>query len=141
MQSIRLQKNSRLAFPELRCTFGGRSIVPDVVVFSWDRVPFGVDGEVENIFERHPDWTIEILSPDQNATRVISNILHCLKYGTQLGWFVDPAERSILAFCPGQQPLELIGDDQLPIPEFLQLKLTVNQVFGWLKAGQRDSDR
>jgi Uma2 family endonuclease len=25
-----------LAFPELRCTFGGRSIVPDVTVFSWD---------------------------------------------------------------------------------------------------------
>lgn len=27
------QKNA-LAFPELRCTFGGRSIVPDVAVFT-----------------------------------------------------------------------------------------------------------
>lgn len=27
------------AFPELRCTFGGRSTVPDVTVFTWDRIP------------------------------------------------------------------------------------------------------
>ncbi len=73
-----------LAFPELRCTFGGRSIVPDVTVFTWGRIPFDADGEVENMFEIYPDWTIEILSPSQNATKVISNILHCLQHGTQL---------------------------------------------------------
>jgi Uma2 family endonuclease len=28
-----------LAFPELRCTFGGRSIVSDVTVFAWNRIP------------------------------------------------------------------------------------------------------
>ncbi|NEO47281.1 MAG: Uma2 family endonuclease, partial [Moorea sp. SIO4A3] len=27
------------AFPELRCTFGGRSIVPDVAVFRTERIP------------------------------------------------------------------------------------------------------
>lgn len=127
-------KQVALAFPELRCTFGGRSIVPDVTVFSWGRIPFDANGEVENVFEIHPNWTIEILSPDQNATRVIRNILHCLKYGTQLGWFIDPEERSVLAFLPGQQPIELTDDDPLPVPEFLELDLTVAQVFGWLKA-------
>ena len=81
-----------LAFPELRCTFGGRSIVPDVTVFQWERIPVDADGEIENVFALHPDWTIEILSPDQNATKVIRNILHCLRHGTQLGWFIDPDE-------------------------------------------------
>lgn len=33
------------------------------------------------------------------------------------------------------QPLELTGNDQLPIPKFLTLNLTVEQVFGWLKVG------
>ncbi|MGA0201309.1 MAG: Uma2 family endonuclease, partial [Prochlorotrichaceae cyanobacterium] len=28
-----------LALPELRCTFGGRSTVPDIAVFTWDRLP------------------------------------------------------------------------------------------------------
>jgi len=41
--------------PELRCTFGGRSIVPDVTVFSWGRIPFDTEGEVENVFALHPD--------------------------------------------------------------------------------------
>lgn len=87
------------------------------------------------MFNIYPDWTIEIVSPDQKATKVISNILHCLKYGSQLGWFVDSEERSVLAFLPNQQPIELTEDDKLPVPEFLELSLSVAQVFGWLKAG------
>jgi len=125
-----------LTFPELRCTFGGRSIVPDATIFVWERIPFEADGEVPNTFEIYPDWTVEILSPNQTATKVISNILHCLKYGTQLGWLIDPDERLILAFIPGQEPVELTGSDRLPVPIFLTLDLTVEQVFGWLKAGR-----
>lgn len=71
-----------LAFPKLRCTFASRSVVPDVSVFSWQRIPFDADGEIDNAFKIYPDWTVEIFSPDQNATKVIGNILHCLKHGT-----------------------------------------------------------
>lgn len=129
------ERQIALAFPELRCTFGGRSIVPDVSVFSWQRIPFDPDGEFANVFKIYPDWTVEILSPDQNATKVISNILHCLNYGTQLGWFVDPSEKITIAFQPGQQPKELTGEDLLPVPAFLDLQLTVAQMFAWLKSG------
>lgn len=129
------ERRIALAFPELRCTFGGRSIVPDVTVFSWERIPFDADGEVENVFATHPDWTIEILSPDQKPTKVISNILHCLRSGTQLGWFVDPDERSVLVFLSDRQPLELTGEDRLPVPKFIELDLSVAQVFSWLKPG------
>ncbi|OCQ95578.1 hypothetical protein BCD67_10150 [Oscillatoriales cyanobacterium USR001] len=66
-----------LAFPELRCTFGGRSIVPDATVFAWERIIFEADREVPNAFEIH-----------------------------------------------------------LPMPSFLTLDLTVDQVFGWLKVGR-----
>ncbi len=125
-----------LAFPKLRCTFGGRSIVPDVTVFQWQRIPIDAKGEIENVFALSPDWIIEILSSDQNATKVIRNILHCLRHGTQLGWFIDPDERLILVFLPGEQPLEMTGDDLLRVPEFLDLNLTVAQVFAWLKAGK-----
>lgn len=124
-----------LAFLELRCIFDRRSIVPEVTVFFWERIPFAPDGEVENVFNTHPDWTIEILSPDQKATKVISNILHCLRYVSQLARFVAPDERSVLAFLPNQQPIELTGDDKLPVPELLELELTVAQVFSWLKVG------
>ena len=123
-----------LAFPELRCTFGGRSIVPDVTVFSWERIAFDDNEEVENSFQINPDWTIEILSPDdQSSTKVITNILHYLKHGTKIGWLIHPTERLILVFLPEQQPLEMTGDDQLPVLENLTLNITVAQVFAWLK--------
>src|SRR6478672_11052300 len=51
------------AFSELRCTFGGRSTVPDVSVFTWEGIPRDESGEIANTFAIAPDWTIEILSP------------------------------------------------------------------------------
>ncbi len=124
-----------LAFPELRCSFGGRSIIPDVTVFAWERIPLDENGDVANVFETHPDWTIEILSPDQRPTKVIGNILHCLNYGTSLGWLLDPDECSVLVYPPKQQP-ELLQEehDILPVPDLVSgLQLTVGQLFAWLK--------
>jgi len=124
-----------LAFPELRCTFGERSIVPDVAVFAWERIPIDDRGDVANVFKAHPDWTIEILSPDQSQTKVTGNILHCLKHGSRLGWLIDPEERSVLVYPPKQQP-ELLQEEQeiLPVPNLIgELQLTVGQLFGWLK--------
>lgn len=83
-QTVKSPRIAR-AFIELRCTFGGRSTVPDISVFAWDRVPCDRNGEVANVFHLAPDWTIEILSPDQSQTKVTKNILHCLKYETQMG--------------------------------------------------------
>ncbi|NHC37002.1 Uma2 family endonuclease [Scytonema millei] len=124
-----------VAFPELRCTFGGRSIVPDVAVFAWDRIPVDENGDVANVFQAAPDWTIEILSPDQNQTKVTGNILHCLGHGSQMGWLVDPDERSLLVYPLGQQPQLLQEPNQvLPVPDLVaSLRLTVDELFGWLK--------
>jgi Uma2 family endonuclease len=129
-----------LAFPELRCTFGGRSIVPDVAVFAWERIPLDQNGDVANVFQAAPDWTIEILSPDQSQTKVTGNILHCLKHGSRLGWLIDPGVRSVLVYPTGQQPelLQKVGD-VLPVPDLVEgLQLTVGDLFGWLRLG---SDR
>jgi Uma2 family endonuclease len=121
------------AFPGLRCSFGSRSIVPDVAVFKWSRIPFDADGEPPNDFLLCPDWTIEILSPEQSSNRVIGNILYCLQHGCQLGWLIDPSDRSILVFLPNQQPELLQGNAHLSVLGEIDLALTVSQVFSWLK--------
>lgn len=121
------------AFSELRCTFGDRSIVPDIAVFMWERISFTADGEVPDNFEKHPDWTIEILSPAQQPNKVIGNILHCLLYGCRLGWFIDPDDRSILVFLPNQQPELYRGNSILPLLAEIELEITAEQIFGWLK--------
>ncbi|UBF23834.1 Uma2 family endonuclease [Kovacikia minuta CCNUW1] len=122
------------AFTELRCTFGGRSLVPDITVFEWGRIPLNQAGEVENQFLIYPDWTIEILSPDQRPTRVINNILFCLNHGTQLGWLIDPEERTVIIFQPNQQPVARDEDtDQLTVLASLgDWQLTIAELFSWL---------
>jgi Uma2 family endonuclease len=130
---LKSSKTAR-AFPELRCTFGGRSTVPDVAVFTWDRIPRDENGEIANAFQKAPDWTIEILSPDQSQTKVTRNILHCLDHGTQLGWLIDPSEQSVLVYFPEQKPAFLAEITEiLPVPQFAKaFKLTVGELFGWL---------
>lgn len=123
-----------LALPELRCTFGDRSIVPDIAVFTWNRLPTNDDGTIANRFRLYPDWTIEILSPDQSSTRVISTILHCLDYGAAMGWLLDPNEKLIFSYAPKQQPQVFENtEERLPVPAFAaDLQLTVAQVWTWL---------
>jgi Uma2 family endonuclease len=121
------------AFPELRCTFGGQSIVPDIAVLRWNRIEFNEDGEpVDDVFVA-PDWTIEILSPNQSSNRVTGNILHCLKHGSQLGWLIDPDDRSVLIFLPNQQPELYQESDRLRVLDGINLQLTAEQIFSWLK--------
>lgn len=123
------------AFPELRCTFGGRSIVPDVAVLKRDRIPLDDEGEIENTFRTYPDWTIEILSPEQSLTKVMRNILHCLEYGTRLGWLIDPEQRSVIVLPIQQQPQFFDRPEQiLPVLEIIpNLKITIDDLFSWLK--------
>ncbi len=123
-------------FTELRCTFAGRSIVPDIAVFETPRIPKTESGEINDIFSTAPDWTIEILSPEQRPTKVLKNIAHCLLHGTQMGWLIDPDERSILVCQPGQSLIVLDETDQaLPVPQFASaLQLTLGTVFDWLRS-------
>jgi Uma2 family endonuclease len=126
-------KQIAYAFPELRCTFGDRSIIPDIAVFRWQQIQLDENGEPVDDVLTAPDWTIEILSPEQSSNRVTGNLLHCLKYGCQLGWLIDPDDRSILVFQPQQQPELCHQDDPLIVLPEVELKLTAKQVFSWLK--------
>lgn len=122
------------AFPELRCTFGGRSIVPDVAVFVWSRIPCDDRGQIANVFPLAPDWTIEILSPEQSQTKVTKNILHCLNYQTQMGWLIDTDEQCVFVYLPQQQTAVFDEPEMLlPVPSFAsELQLSVGELFGWL---------
>jgi len=124
------------ALPELRCTFGGRSIVPDVAVIAWNRINLNQAGEPEDDFTEAPDWTIEILSPDQKVNRVIDNILHCLKHGSKLGWMLDPDDYSVLMFTDQQEPEVCRGDHQLKVIAGVELTLTPQQIFACIKVSQ-----
>ncbi len=122
-------------FPELRCTFGDRAVVPDVVVFEEAKISYCENGDIENVFSIPPDWTIEILSPDQSTTKILKNINHCLAHGTHMGWLIDPTDRSVFVCMPDRN-LQIIDEPStiLPVPEFAKsVQITVEQLFSWIK--------
>lgn len=127
-------KKLALALTELRCTFGGRSFVPDIAVFEWSRIPTDEDGEIANRFESYPDWTIEILSPDQSPNRVINKIIFCVNQGTKLGWFIDPDDKSVMVFQPNQLPEVKYDTSILPVLDVLRdWQVSPADIFAWLK--------
>lgn len=122
------------AFNELRCTFGNKSLIPDIGIFQTVNIPLDESGEIANNFNIPPDWVIEILSPEQSPIKVIKNISHCLDYGTQLGWLIDPSELCILVYAPCQQ-VQIFENPETVItaPNFAQdFYLTVGDLFNWL---------
>ncbi len=121
------------AFPELRCSFDTRSIVPDIAVFYWQNIDLDTNGEPFDNVIRPPDWTIEILSPDQSPNRVVDNIVYCLQHGCSLGWLIDPADRSVAVYQPNQLPSFYEGDATLTVPDSIDLDITSTQLFNLLR--------
>jgi Uma2 family endonuclease len=128
-----------LAFPELRCTFENRSIVPDIAVFQWSHIPIDRNGNLENIFTIPPDWIIEILSPDQAQAKVTRKILHCLEYGSEMGWLIEPGDEYVTVYQrteDGQITVRIFERKEsiLAVPNFARgIQLTVGDLFGWTK--------
>jgi Uma2 family endonuclease len=134
INQVSKSKKLALALTELRCTFGGRSLVPDITVFERSRIPTDENGEIANRFESYPDWTIEILSPDQFPNRVINKIIFCINQGTKLGWFIDNNDKSVMVFQPNQLPAVKYDNDKLPVLNVLgDWQIRAADIFSWLK--------
>lgn len=126
-------KKLAYALTELRCTFSGLSIVPDIAVFEWQRIPLDAKGSIVNKFDIPPDWIIEILSPEQSPNRVIRKITFSIQNGAKLGWLLDSADESIMIFEPNKLPELKEQQDILPVLSVLEnWQLTVADVFNWL---------
>jgi Uma2 family endonuclease len=129
------ETNIAQAFPELRCSFGERVVVPNVVVFEEANISYDDNGDIVNAISIPPDWTIEVLPSDQHTTKVLKNINHCLAHGTQMGWLIDPNDRSVFVCLP-DRTFQIIDEPTaiLPVPAFAAaIELTIAQIFSWIQ--------
>ena len=130
---VTVSRQLAAAFPELRTTFAGRSYVPDVAVYRWERIPRDAHGKVADEFTEPPDIAIEIVSPDQSVTALIRKCLWYVAHGVTLALLVDPDDESVLRFRP-DSPLQVLqGADVIDFGEVIpDLRLTVDEVFAML---------
>lgn len=122
-----------LALPELRATFAGRSYVPDVAVYRWSRIPRDEKGRIANRFVEPPDIAIEIVSPEQTATRLVRRCLWYVSHGAQLALLIDPTDEAVLLFRPGAVPQALTEDEAIDLSDVIPgFSVTVRELFDQL---------
>lgn len=132
-QFARPRKMAR-AYNELRVTFGGNSLVPDLSVYRWLRLPIDATGEVADDFTEPPDIVVEIVSPRQSRTSLLRRCHWFVANGVAIALLVNPADKSVLSFRPDQVPALLTGSDRIDLDDVLPgFALTVQDVFDLLR--------
>lgn len=67
-----------------------------------------------------PDFVVELRSPSDSLSATQDKMGEYLSSGARLGWLIDPAERTVYVYRPGQpldtldNPTTLSGDPELP---------------------------
>ncbi len=90
---------------------------PDVALYE-DAVSF--DELHPKYGEVPPLLAVEVLSPSDRVNRVLRKITDYLTHGVRLVWLIDPEDRTVTVWAPGQAPhllkpdAELTGESLLP---------------------------
>ncbi len=122
-----------LPYIELRCTFGGESIVPDLAIFARGGILRDANGRLVDDVLIPPDLAIEILSPGQTLKNLGTKLSRCVRHGVRLGWLIQPRRSRVFVFRP-DRPVETLepsgvlqGEHVLP-----GFTLPLSELFGWL---------
>jgi Uma2 family endonuclease len=120
-------------FVELRFTSGGRSLVPDVSAYRWERVPRTEDGKIADEFLEPPDIAVEIVSPDQSLREQTAKCAGYVRHGTSIALLVNPRNETVGDFRPGAAPRWLRGDDEIDVGDVIPgCRFSVKDLFATL---------
>jgi Uma2 family endonuclease len=124
------------AFTELRTTYSGRSYVPDVAVYRWERIVWDARDEPQDEVFEPPDVAVEIVSPGQNVRSQIRKCRWYVEHGVPIALLFNPDDYSVRLFKPGADPLLLHGANVIDFgPVLPGLNATVAELFALLRRG------
>ena len=107
------------AFPEHRSAYSNASTVPDIAVYSWDRVPRDADRRLANRVFTTPDIAVEIRSPGQSFQTMLIRCLWYVANGAQVAIAIEPIELLLIALRPGAEPLVIRDAGQLDLTDVI----------------------
>ncbi len=123
------------ATPETRTTFASASVVPDVVVFTWDRIPADEHGEAADDVDIPPDIAIEIASPGQSMRGLADRCRWYVRNGVRVALLVDPGRRAVRAFRADGETGPLHGARRVELGDVIPgFSLGVDELFEALRA-------
>ena len=135
ISSVAVPHRIARVFPEARVTFAGESVVPDLVVYRWERIPRDADGRVAMNFLTPPDIAVEIGSPGQSRRSQIEPCRWYVANGVALAIFADPIRELVRLFRPGTDSGDLRSSDIVDLGDIIPgFSLSVHDFFAPLDA-------
>ncbi|HZO29617.1 MAG TPA: Uma2 family endonuclease [Chloroflexota bacterium] len=123
------------AFPELRESYAEASTIPDVSVYTWDRLPRSPSGGWNNDVRNPPDLAFEVRSPSQSATDVLVRCLWYVANGARVSIYADPTERLVVVFRPLAEPIVLVHAGTVDLSDVIRgFALDIAELFAALIA-------
>ncbi len=130
------------AFPELRVTFAGRSSVPDIAAFVWDRIPSDENGDLPKVVTYPPDIAVEIVSPDQSVPKLVEHCRWYVANGVRVALLWNPEAargRWVRAFRPDSETALLQGTDRVELGDVIPgSSFIVDELFAHLRSRPLD---
>jgi Uma2 family endonuclease len=118
------------AFTELRGTYAGASLVPDVSLYRWARVPRTPAGRVATYFLEPPDVAVEIRSPGQTIRELAEKCEWFVANGVLIALLVDHRGETIRAFRRSQPVRTYRAGEQIDLAEIAPgAQLDVAEIF------------
>src|SRR5215208_4480233 len=123
------------AFPEIREAFGRDSLVPDIGVYRWERIPRTAEGRLINAPPTPPDIAIEIISPGQSVAELVRKGRRYLTHGVQIVVVVHPEAESV-TLVRSDGSTATLREDRIDLDAVLPgFELTVQALFDTLQLG------
>lgn len=60
-----------------------------------------------------PEFVIELRSPSDRLNKLKAKMLEWIENGVELGWLIDPPNRTVTIYRPGRDPEERIGASKI----------------------------
>jgi Uma2 family endonuclease len=121
------------AFPELRITLGGASVVPDVSLYRPSRIPRTPAGKIASRFLVPPDLAVEIWSPGQSLRELADQCEWLVAQGSLVALLIDHQRQAVRVYRPHTPVIVLGPADQIPLDEIAPgAALDVGQIFAAL---------
>ena len=80
---------------------------PDMSWIKWERWHQLTPEQRKSFPPICPDFVVELRSPSDRLKDVKDKMEEYMKCGAQLGWLIDPQQKKVYVYCPGQPEEEL----------------------------------
>ena len=125
-----------MAFTETRSTFGGRSYVPDVGIYSWARLPRQSSGKLLAAFRTPWSVAVEVVSPEQSRRNLEDKCRWYVTHGVALALLIDPDREDVVRFGDDGTRIVLRDRDRIDLDTVIPgFALTVADLVATLYPG------